>query len=123
MADDKLGTTPKAVRFAMPLRVAPYHFLLFILFALGAFSSSWAAPPLSFPHAKYDNSESCDKCHEAFEGIPIESASIAISDIDRLQKQQKGYHFNAANNKPCKDCHREHMGRDYNMLGLEEESL
>jgi hypothetical protein len=79
---------------------------------------AWAAKPLSSPHGHLDNQASCNNCHEAFSGVPVQKCRACHKDIDGLIRRGKGFHGRVVGNSTCNSCHREHLGRGHDLRGL-----
>ncbi len=96
--------------------------LLFIVLGLFALPCH-AAPPLSNPHASLDNKENCNDCHVLFEGVPRDKCLKCHTDIKERLDKRKGFHNRVAQQMACQSCHREHLGRNHNMMGLDEKNF
>ena len=109
-------------------RVGYARFFIGTLFLVWGFAGlisldAWAAPPLSNPHAEFDAKEHCNDCHVLFEGVPNTKCLNCHTDIKIRLEQRKGFHDRVAQQVPCKSCHREHLGRDHDLLGLNEKTF
>jgi len=92
--------------------------------ALVCASAAWAdAPPLSAPHAHLDNPASCEQCHVAFGGVPVEKCVGCHRDIGQRISQGKGFHGRTAAQVACNTCHHEHLGRDHAIVPLDKRTF
>ena len=82
-----------------------------------------SAPPLSAPHAALDTKDRCNDCHEMFEGVPRTKCLNCHTQIRQRISRGSGYHGRAVGMTPCQNCHREHLGRSHNMLGLNKRTF
>ncbi len=77
--------------------------------------------PLSRSHAEYDVQASCAECH--LDGGKALSNSKCLgchyhSNLQRRISAGKGYHSTSAvRGRKCQQCHFEHKGRSYNIMG------
>jgi hypothetical protein len=83
------------------------------------FSSSPGA--LAKEHAALDNQQSCDKCHINNTKNIDSDKCLDCHDHNDLRKRiraGKGYHATSKiKGKPCADCHLDHKGRGFDMMG------
>ncbi|MCA9538389.1 MAG: hypothetical protein KC620_05845 [Myxococcales bacterium] len=86
-------------------------------------SAALAAKPLSRPHAHLDVKDQCNQCHVAFGGVPQENCLGCHKEIDQRLKANQGYHAKSARGTPCNNCHREHLGREYEITPLDKRSF
>ncbi|MEE2787377.1 MAG: hypothetical protein VX589_08565 [Myxococcota bacterium] len=82
-----------------------------------------AAPPLSSVHAHLDTKDQCDSCHVSFSGVPDSKCADCHQDIATRVRASRGYHGRVAKNNQCHDCHREHLGRNYNITPLDKQTF
>ena len=85
---------------------------------------AWAADPLSSVHAHLDQSNQCNTCH----GDDINVAESykcrdCHRDIDRRIRNAQGYHGRIQGEVNCNLCHREHLGRNYQIVQLDKRSF
>ncbi|MFZ4576933.1 MAG: hypothetical protein ACOYOB_00955 [Myxococcota bacterium] len=78
-----------------------------------AFAQSTSPGPLAKSHAKWDTPETCGKCHDAEQG-PTDAKCLSCHDKTAKSK----FHATQArdSSKRCAQCHREHRGRDFQMV-------
>ncbi|MBM4290253.1 MAG: hypothetical protein FJ138_01420 [Deltaproteobacteria bacterium] len=113
---DLLHLLHRAARAALTLALAG---VTWIHLCLHAPPSARAADPLSDVHAYLDTSDQCGKCH----GDDINVADPAKCrdchrDIDRRVRSAKGYHGRIPGDVNCNLCHREHLGRSYQIVQM-----
>lgn len=72
--------------------------------------------PLANPHAKYDNDDSCLKCHSAEQGVPDAKCLDCHTVLDARIRAGKGYHGRTLRGRPCTDCHKDHLGRGAELI-------
>ncbi|MFA5825647.1 MAG: cytochrome C [Gallionellaceae bacterium] len=69
-------------------------------------------------HAKED--ENCDKCHKKFDkGAQSSLCKECHKDVGRDISEKRGYHGRLQDDKPCKECHTDHKGRDAKIVILD----
>jgi hypothetical protein len=98
---------------------------------LGLLVLLWALPhaavadplPLSRPHAALDTASECNRCHIAFTGVPDAKCTACHRDIDQRIQRGSGYHGRMAGNVTCNTCHREHLGRDHEIVPLDRRTF
>ena len=86
--------------------------------------NAWASDPLSAVHAHLDTSDQCGKCH----GDDINVADPfkcrdCHREIDRRIRSSRGYHGKIKGDVNCNLCHREHLGRKYQIVRLDLKSF
>lgn len=85
----------------------------------GFFSSSPGA--LAKEHAGIDNQEGCNDCHVNDSREVDSNKCLGCHDHNNLKSRiraGKGYHASSAiKGKKCANCHLEHKGRGYNIMG------
>ncbi len=84
---------------------------VFILALLGG-GAALAAKPLS-----------CNTCHVAFGGVPVEKCRGCHRDIDQRMRRGAGFHGRKASDSTCFGCHREHLGRGHEITPLDPRSF
>ena len=94
-----------------------------VLLLLTAPGVSHAAKPLSQVHAHLDNDDRCNSCHVAFSGVPDGKCLGCHRDIDVRLRRGKGYHARVAQGVACLTCHREHLGRGYDITPLDKRTF
>ncbi len=74
---------------------------------------------LSDAHADLEGVRSCTKCHRLRErGIANDLCLECHTPVRTRVTQGKGYHASLGD-RNCSDCHKEHFGRDFNVLHLD----
>jgi len=69
-------------------------------------------------HAK--DEENCDKCHKKFDkGAQSGLCKTCHKDVGKDVAEQRGYHGRIKDDKPCKECHTDHKGRDAKIVILD----
>ena len=69
-------------------------------------------------HAK--DEENCDKCHKKFDkGAQSGLCKTCHKDVGKDISEQRGYHGRIKDDKPCKECHTDHKGRDAKIVILD----
>lgn len=89
-----------------------------MLMAPWAFSQGFfrvSPGPLNEGHAAYDNSDSCDKCHESGKGV----TNRKCLDCHGAVLHKGGLHTTLGA-RPCINCHVEHRGRAFNIIEWKE---
>jgi len=79
---------------------------------------------LSSGHAKYE--KDCTKCHKRFEkGAQDDLCLDCHKKIARDVKKKKGFHGKLTNidDRKCSVCHREHQGRDANIVPFDRDTF
>jgi hypothetical protein len=83
------------------------------------FSSS--PGPLSASHHDLDDPQKCNDCHLNGGKELSREKCLTCHDhqnLDARMKAGKGFHASAVvGNKPCEQCHHEHKGTSYNLMG------
>ena len=79
--------------------------------------------PLSSAHAHLDTASECNRCHIAFTGIPDQKCTGCHRDIDLRLQRGAGYHGRVAGSTPCTTCHREHLGRNHDLVPLDRKTF
>ena len=79
--------------------------------------------PLSRPHAALDSTSECNRCHIAFTGVPEAKCLGCHRDIDQRLQRGAGFHGRAAAGTACNVCHREHLGRDHDLVALDRRTF
>ncbi|MEE2645102.1 MAG: hypothetical protein VYD19_09235 [Myxococcota bacterium] len=85
--------------------------------------SARAGEPLSAAHAALDRDDQCGSCHVSFEGAPASKCMDCHKDIERRVQAGRGFHGRLRGSIDCRNCHREHRGRDYDIRGLNIETF
>lgn len=67
--------------------------------------------PLNEGHAAYDNSDSCDKCHDSGKGVTNQKCLDCHAAV-----LHKGGMHTTLTGRPCINCHVEHRGRAFNII-------
>ena len=76
---------------------------------------------LTESHAKYDKIKSCTECHVLTGGVQDKKCLDCHDKLDKRIKEKKSPH--AKYTDKCIVCHREHKGRNYQMIRLDEEEF
>lgn len=79
---------------------------------------------LTTSHSKYEND--CAKCHYAFKKRSQNSLCLNChKEVDVDFKSNHGLHGISGfiKEKPCKSCHTDHKGRDFNIIHLDKETF
>ena len=75
---------------------------------------------LSMSHAAIDTQDQCTTCHEPDKSISA-AKCLGCHDHAKLKKKidaGEGFHASArVKNQRCKDCHQEHRGRKFDLMG------
>ena len=77
--------------------------------------------PLSQAHAKFD--DTCDNCHKPFSKEAQDTLCLDCHKAIRADiADHKGFHGRSRqmNGVTCRDCHTEHLGRDANIVPLDQ---
>lgn len=79
--------------------------------------NSWISPgALSKAHQELSGVKNCTLCHSTAQGLPNKKCLDCHKDIANKIKTNSGYH--AVQTAQCFQCHNEHKGIDYELLGL-----
>lgn len=104
-----------------------FRFLISVIF-LGGMSpffwpmahaqiAGWLSPgELSSPHQSLSNISQCTQCHATAKGVPDIKCLDCHTEISQRVARAQGYH--ARQEKSCRNCHREHQGKKYDLMGL-----
>jgi hypothetical protein len=69
-------------------------------------------------HAK--DEENCDKCHKKFDKDAQSGLCKAChKDVAKDVSEKRGFHGRLKGDKPCKECHTDHKGRDAKIVILD----
>lgn len=80
--------------------------------------------PVISGHIKYESQ--CETCHSSFDKQEMTSLCLDChKDIALDRKMSRGFHgqMNLASTSDCQLCHKDHNGRDANIIGLQESSF
>lgn len=86
--------------------------------SLGSFLSPG---PLSADHAEYEGLTQCVLCHEAGRGVSAVRCLACHERVADQVERKEGYH--ADKGETCLPCHRDHRGRDFPLVTLEEKGF
>ncbi len=91
--------------------------------ALGAegFGALISPGKLAKSHAKYDGIKNCTECHVLTGGVQDKKCLDCHDKLAKKIKEKKSAH--AKYTKKCIACHRDHKGRNYQMINLDEEKF
>ena len=102
--------------------------LLIILFSQtdlhasdGGLGSLISPGPLAKAHEKYDGIKTCVKCHKLGGGVPDENCLGCHDKLASRIKEKKTIH--ARYTVSCIKCHRDHQGRNFRMVSLDEKKF
>ena len=115
---------PHQIRCLIIDRLLACLFIVVSLFLLMNVTSVYAADPLSKVHAHLDNSDQCGQCHG--DDINVAESSKCRDchrDIDRRIRNAQGYHGRIRGEVNCNFCHREHLGRNYQIVQLDTQNF
>lgn len=87
---------------------------------LSVFEQAMMPGPVIEGHAKYEND--CEECHVRFEKDKQNTQCLECHKEVRADVQKKeGFHGRLPNveSRPCKVCHTDHKGRDFNIVLLD----
>lgn len=80
--------------------------------------------PLSAPHAEEE--KECDSCHSKFDQSAQDSLCLDChKPVNKDILRKKGFHGRSpvASKASCKSCHRDHKGREFDMVPLNKDSF
>lgn len=90
-----------------------------------AYAQSWGSffspGPLAEAHAEYEGLTQCVLCHEAGRGLSAARCMDCHDEVEAQVASKDGFH--ADKGEACQTCHREHRGRDYPLITLEEKGF
>lgn len=96
------------------------EFILCLLIANMAAFPQISPGPLSNAHSHLEGISNCTKCHVLGKAETISKCLECHVEIDDLIKRRKGYHgYSPAGRKPCRECHGEHFGRNFQVIKLD----
>ena len=75
-------------------------------------------------HAEFESN--CDKCHVEFEDAPQNNLCLDCHEsVQRDFRTNRGFHgkVREVRKKPCRECHTDHKGRDYNIILLDRDNF
>jgi hypothetical protein len=94
-------------------------FLALLVTGGGALQAQTLSPgPLSRAHAALDDTGSCGRCHTTGRAVG-EGLCLACHDVTaRDLRAKRGLHYEliTRSGRRCEQCHREHHGRDYDLV-------
>lgn len=78
---------------------------------------------LSRPHASLEGVTSCTRCHQLGQRGPSSQLCLACHELIRTRiAARRGYHA-PVSNRPCAECHKEHLGLDFALVRLDSSSF
>lgn len=80
-----------------------------------------APGPLMEGHKNLEHKD-CLSCHEPLGGVPNSKCLDCHRDIQRVVKANKGFH-GFHRKKPCIECHKDHKGRNYNAVYVNQKTF
>jgi hypothetical protein len=79
--------------------------------------------PLAEPHAELEGLRSCTDCHElGTRGIAADRCLACHEALRSRVEAGQGYHATVSA-EACADCHQDHLGRDLDLLRIDEASF
>lgn len=112
----------------MKSRQYPLFLVLLILFFQsfawgqqeGILNKLLAPGPLIKGHKELEDKD-CLKCHDAGKGVPNEKCLDCHKAIRPFVTEKRGFH--GLSGKNCMECHREHKGRDFDTMAVDQEKF
>lgn len=87
----------------------------------GLLNKLLAPGPLALGHDNLEHKD-CLKCHEPGGGVPSSKCLDCHKPINAHVLKKQHFH-GLMNNKPCIECHKEHQGRNANIMPLDQETF
>jgi len=77
---------------------------------------------LSSAHAQLEGISNCTKCHELGKDVSNAKCLSCHAEIRSRMANQTGYHAHLVKNQ-CVECHKEHNGKDFQLVRFDSRSL
>ncbi len=90
-------------------------------FGVEGFGALISPGKLAKSHAKYEGIKNCTECHVLTGGVQDKKCLDCHDKLAKKIKEKKSAH--AKYTKKCIVCHRDHKGRKYQMVNLDEEKF
>jgi hypothetical protein len=103
--------------------MANYSIILLFLFTCAGTALGQISPgELSAPHANLEGVENCTKCHSVGKAISDDNCLSCHGEIKTRIVQKKGFHATIGA-KHCFDCHKEHHGRQFEVIRFDKKTF
>ncbi len=119
--DRSLSHMVQALR--MPILRMIWSFYCFVALFACSVSVLFAADPLTKGHAHLDQRDQCEQCHTDPQTADPMKCRSCHQEIDQRIKNAKGFHGRLSANLDCNACHKEHLGRNYKIIQLNEKTF
>jgi hypothetical protein len=96
------------------------YLIFWVILSLCFPAMLWAVDPLSKGHAHLDQRDQCEQCHTDPQKGDSQKCRSCHLEIDQRIKESKGFHGRLSGNVDCNICHKEHLGRNYKIIQLNE---